>query len=88
VTLRFYLVREPEYDSGDAPPTTCGVVLPLAVSDGDVDQPVGRREGLDRICVRCWPGSSEMATDKRQAKDRVGVSRTGSTLFGANCGVG
>src|SRR5258705_13071201 len=85
LTLRFYLVREPEYDSGDAPANDPAESLRrwLSRTETLISRSESTRRDWDRHLRPMLARQFEMATGQRQAKDRVAFHATGSMLFGA-----
>ena len=85
-TVRWYLVREPESMPANARRRRRGVVAPLAVSDRDVDQPVGvHAQGLGPApASHAWPGSSRWPPDRSRPRTARPFNATGQHAF--RCG--
>jgi len=91
LTLRFYLVHEPGYDSGDAPANDRAESLRrwLSRTETLISRSESTRRDWDRHLRPMLARQFEMATGQRQAKDRVAFHATGSMHFGAETvGVG
>lgn len=85
LTLRFYLVREPGYDSGDSPANGPGESLRrwLSRTETLISRSESTRRDWDRHLRPMLARQFEMATGQRQAKDHVAFRAAGSMLFGA-----
>ena len=85
LTLRFYLMREPGYDEGDAPANDPAESLRrwLSRTETLVSRSASTRRDWDRHLRPMLARQFEMATGQQQAKDRVAFHASGSMLFGA-----
>jgi hypothetical protein len=85
LTLRFYLVREPGYDSGDPQANDPAESLRrwLSRTETLISRSESTRRDWDRHLRPMLARQFEMATGQRQAKDRVAFHAAGSMLFGA-----
>lgn len=85
LTLRFYLVRESGYDSGDSPANDPAESLRrwLSRTETLISRSESTRRDWDRHLRPMLARQFEMATGQRQAKDHVAFHAAGSMLFGA-----
>src|SRR5258705_13063054 len=85
LALRFYLVREPSYDSGDPPANDPAESLRRWLSRTEmlISRSESSRRDWDRHLRPMLARQFEMATGQREAKDRVAFRATGSTVFRA-----
>ncbi len=85
LTLCLYLVRDPGYDTGDAPANDPAESLRrwLSRTETLISRSESTRRDWDRHLRPMLARQFEMATGQRQAKDRVAFHATGSMLFGA-----
>jgi hypothetical protein len=82
--LRFYLVREPGYDSGDPPANDPAESLRrwLSRTETLISRSESTRRDWDRHLRPMLARQFEMATGQRRAKDHMAFHATGSMLFG------
>jgi hypothetical protein len=85
LTLRHYLVREPEYEPGGASSNDSAELLRrwLSRTETLISRSESTRRDWDRHLRPMLARQFEMATGQRQAKDRMAFHATGSMLFGA-----
>ena len=85
LALRFYLVRDPGDDSGDARANDPAESLRrwLSRTETLISRSESTRRDWDRHLRPMLARQFEMATGQRQAKDHVAFHATGSILFGA-----
>jgi hypothetical protein len=86
LALRFYLVREPGYDTGAGPANDPAESLRrwLSRTETLISRSETNRRDWDRHLRPMLARQFEMATGQRQAKNRAAFHATGSMLFGAD----